>query len=422
MGKDTITRCCKLEVVELDADARRLLYDLASQLREAANFIWRQWEAWHTNRDTATALRACLAADKAWHQSDKATRGARPKWSVQPWPKELANELYHLTCRRFPGLNSRVIVLVLNQMRATITTKQSNAASTKWWIAILLDLDSRGRAKYPQPIPFDSANAKVLPADEKGRVWLEVRLDRIARAGKKTATSSLIRAALMTGGKRAAYARPAQQMADGSRKLSGAKLTYDAKKKKWFAALSYEADRVAVDLDPDRVAVLRPGTRHCWTLRLEGRTFRLGGRGHHVAHRRKSNLLQRWSRQHGYTYAPRRKGRGRDRALVPVFKLQSAWNNFTSGCNRLLVADVLQLCIDHRVGRVVLVGGDESRILATAGKMPDREDSTGWPWYQVEQFLQQSGQKINLQIELRSFCGGKFRRNRGGDKKLQASG
>jgi hypothetical protein len=407
---DSITRCCKLEVVELSSEHRKLMYDLSSQLREAANFIWRQWECWHTTRDTSTSLRHCLAADKAWHQSDKATRGGRPKWTVQPWPKELANELYHKITTRFPGLNSRVLVLLLNQMRQTVTTKQSSAAATKWWIAILLDLDSRGGSRYPQPIPFDSANAKVLPADEKGRVWFEARLNRIERPGKKTGTSTLIRAALKTGGKRAAYAQPAVQMASGDRKLAGAKLTYDAKKRKWFVALSYEVEREAIELDAGKIAVLRPGSRNCWTLRVAGRTWRLGGRGHHVAHKRKTNLLQRWSRQHGYTYSPKRKGRGRDRGLLPVFKLQSAWNNFTSGCNRLLIADVLQLCCDQGVGKVVLIGGHEDRLLATAGKVPDREDSTGWPWYQLEQFLQQSAQRLNVKIELRAFCGGKIGR------------
>lgn len=405
-------RTCKLEIVELDGDSRKLLYALASQMREAYNFVWRRWEAWHTAHDTSSKLRECLAADRAWREADTKTRGRRPKWNVQPWPNELAKELYHALARRCPGLNSRVLVLLLQRIRQVVTTKQSSAAATKWWIAILLDLDGRGSSRHPQPIPFDAANAKLLPADEKGRVWLEVRLDRIQRAGGKRGTSTVIRAALKTGGKRAHYARPAVQMAAGSRKMSGAQVIYDGTKKKWFAALTYEPDAPeAVLLDPGRTAILRPGRKSCWLLRLDGRTQRLGGRGHHVRHVRRSLLMQRWSRQHSYTYSPKRKGRGKDRALVPLFKLSNRWLNFTKSCNQQLVADVAERLLEHCAGKVVLVQQVRGEtVLATSGKIEGRNDSTSWPWYQVQQLLQQKCQRHNIEVVLRESFSGASRR------------
>lgn len=399
---------CKLEIVELAPDDRRLLYALATQLREVANFVWRQWEVWHTQRDTPTRLRALLEADRAWRALEKNQRGQRPKWDVQCWPNEFGKLLYHATARRFPGLNRRVLVLATQRIRQNCTTKQSTAVPMKWWIAILLDLDSRATARHAQPLPLDKANAKVLPADEQGRVWLEVRLDRIARDGLKTATSQAIRVALKTGGKRAGYARPVLEIAAGTRPLSGAQITYDAKRKKWFAALTFEeAKRPAVALESGRVAMLRPGrSRWCWTLRINGRTERLGGRGHHVAHVRKSLLLQRWGRQHIYTYSPRRKGRSRNRALQPLFKLTNRWRNFTKSCNQLLVAGVVERLLQAGCGQLVLVNGSDRRLLATAGKLPGREDATGWPWYQVEQLLQWKCQRYGIQVRLRSGFSG----------------
>jgi len=403
-------KTCKLEIVELDAGSRKLLYRLQEEMRMACNFIARQWESWHDQHGSCERVRVALAADKSWREADKGTRGARPKWSVQPWPNDFAKQLYRRLTRRCPSLHCRVLTLLLQRMRGVLTTKQSSAVAMKWWIAILLDLDSRPGYRHPQPLLFDAANAKVLPADEKGRVWLEVRLNRIERAGKN-ASSVPIKMALKTGGKRAWYARPAVQMASGERKLSGAMVTYHATKKKWFAVLTYSEDAPeAIMLDPDRVAILKPGRKNCWLLRLDGRTQKLGGRGHHVRHVRRSLLMQRWGRQHNYTYSPKRKGRGKQRALVPYFKLSNRWLNFTKSCNRQLTADVVERLLEHCAGKLVLVGGDNNRLLATAGKIEGREDSTGWPWYQAEHLLQQKCQRHNIQVALRdSFSGVKRR-------------
>jgi hypothetical protein len=279
---------CKLQVVELDLDHRRKLRALADEVRQAHNYIWRMWEHWHTERDSSAALRELLARDKAWRTGDKHTRGERPKWSVQCWPNEFANQTMKAVARRFPTVNSRVLSLLLQKIRGNVTTKQSSAAAMKWWIAILLDLDSRATARHPLPLAFDSANAKIFPCDDKGRVWLEVRLDRIERPGKAKGTSTPIRMALKTGGKRATYAKPAIEMAAGTRKLSGAQLQFDGTKNKWFACLTYEPDEIdKPQLNREAVAVLRPGRKSCWLLRVDGRTMRLAGRGHHVAHVRK---------------------------------------------------------------------------------------------------------------------------------------
>jgi hypothetical protein len=204
---------------------------------------------------------------------------------------------------------------------------------------------------------------------------------------------------------------PALQMAAGKRALSGAQLIYDSRQRNWFVSLSYEPDEIAKPaIDPEKTAVLRPGYLYCWWLRINGRSWWLGGRGHHVAYKRKSLLLQRLSRQHSYTYAPPRKGAGKDRALGPLFKLSLAWRNFTKGCNEVLTTEVVRRCVEAGCGQIVLVGGHPERVLSAAGKLPDHDDATGWPWHQVEQLLEQKANRYGITVRKRPFCGGKFRR------------
>lgn len=399
---------CKLQVVELAPEHRRTLRTLGDEVRQAHNYIWRMWEHWHTVRDSSAALRELLSRDKAWRTGDKVTRGERPKWTVQCWPNEFGNVIMKAVARRFPTVNSRCLSLLLQKIRGNCTTKQSSAAPMKWWIAILLDLDSRATARRPLPLSFDSGNAKIFPADERGRVWLEVRLDRIERPGKKKGASTPIRMALKTAGKRAAYSKPVIEMAAGKRKLSGAQLQFDSTKNKWFACLTYEPEEtIKPSLDHEAVAILRPGrSKSCWLLRMRGRTVRIGGRGHHVAHVRKSLLLQRWGRQHNYTYSPKRKGRGNLNAFAPIFKLTNRWLNFTKRCNEGLVADVCRECVERGIGRIVLVNGNATRLLAKAGKIEGREDSSGWPWYMVQNLLKQKAQKLGIAVEVcESFSG-----------------
>ena len=408
------TIALKLEVVELDGDARRAWYELACTMRELHNFVWRQWEAWHTTRDSSQKLREDFAAYSVWKQAPKKERGKKPVFRVQPWPNDFGKAVYHQCTERFPGLHCRCLVLALQKIRGNVTGKKSTATpALKWWQAILLDHDRRGNSRHPLPIPFDLANCEILPCDTKGRIEMRVRVDRISVTGKKNAISTVHEFKLKTGGKRWQYAKLAHECAAGRHKLRGSQLWYSARDKKWFACLTIDKPEAeAVELDPELAVILRPG-KHCnWRLRIKGATRTVAGRGNHVANVRKSVLLQRWSRQEGYRYAPKRKGRGIKKALAPLYKLQKRWNNFTRRLNDELTATVLALAIERGAGKIMLIGGDPRRRLATAGKIEGREDSTGWPWYQVEQLLEQKANRVGVEVVKRAFCGGDSRRNR----------
>lgn len=402
------TRTIKMEIVELDREHFAKLRELSRVMRELHNFVWRQWESWHTQQGSAERVRALIAADKAWREADKKDRGTRPKWDVKPWPNEFGKLVYHATCRRFPQVNSRVIVLAMQKIRQTVCTKNSSSkGGLKWWVAIMLDLDGRATHLRPMPIPLDKANAAILPGDKRGRVELEFRVDRIEREGKKNGASTLMRCKLKSGGKRAGYAQPAHEMAAGKRKLAGSQLFFDARKGKLFVALTYEAEARTADVDPAKVAIIRPGRNNCWLLRIDGYTRRLYGRGHHVAHKRKSLLMQRWGRQGSYRHAPPRKGRGTDRALQPLFQLSNAWNAFTRRMNDEATAGLLQMASDLGCGRILLFTGDSSRLLARAGKVEGREDSTGWPWYQFAAILNQKANRVGVDVVEKPLFGGR---------------
>jgi len=407
---NTHTITVKLEIVELDKDERLKWYRLAEQIQELSNLVWRLWEVYHTMNDSASKLRQLLDADAAWKAAPKKTRGKRPKWNVEPYPALLGKWVYHQAKQEFPDLNSRTLVLAIQKIRQTICTKKQAGSRLKWWQAILLNRSGRASYLHPQPIPFDTANAQLLRADEKGRCWLRVRVDRIARVGKKTATSTPVDFALKTGGKRWDYARHVHRALDGETTLRGSSLFYDWRKKKWFACLVFDVEKQSVPLDESKTAILRPGkTKSNWLIRIGGKTMRIGGRGHYVAHVRKGLLLQRWGRQESYRDAPPRKGRGKNRVLVPVFKLQSRWTNMTKRMNDSLAALTVELCKQHGVGSLIFINGDESRLLASAGKVTDRNDSTAWPWHQCEQIIEQHANRIGLTVTKKQLASARNR-------------
>lgn len=416
------TRIVKLEIVELSKESREILFAVADELRAGVNWWWRNWEKYHTDRDSPRLLVQEIEADRVWRKADKATRGDRPPLSVSPIPNDLNRFLGTGTAKRCPSVNSRVVTLTVNKLGKTLRTMQSTAAACKWWRAILLDLDSRGCARKAQPVPLDRVNCKIEPCDEKGRVRISFRCDRLL-AGSR-ASSTIIEAKLKTDGKRADYAKPAHEIAVGIRPLKQVTLTWDGKNRKWFAALAYQAEELPkAEVDPNRVAVLRPGTKTCWRLRLPGgRTIRLGGRPNHVRHVRRSLLLQRWGRQHGYTFHPSRKGLGRDRALSPMFKLTLRWNNFTRRCNDAVACQLVELLAEHGCGRVVILSGDETRCLASAGKIEGREDASGWPWYQFGQICEQKLSRVAIAADVKPILSQRKASKSGRGKQLENVG
>ena len=50
------TKTVKLEIVELEPSDRERLKVASRTMRELSNFVWRQWEAWHTVNETAAKL------------------------------------------------------------------------------------------------------------------------------------------------------------------------------------------------------------------------------------------------------------------------------------------------------------------------------------------------------------------------------
>ena len=405
------TLTLRLEAVELTTEARQQWYARACEMRDLNNFVWRQWEAWHTQRDSTRLLREDLDNYAAWKETPKKERGEKPTFRVQAWHADFATELYHAARERFPALATRVLTLAIQKIRGNVVTKKSIAVpSLKWWQAILIDRDRRGSSKHPQPIPFDRSKCKLLPCDSLGRISMEVSVDRVERPGKKTALGTVHEFFLKTGGKRRKYAQLAHELAAGQHKLRGSQLVYNANKKKWFVCLTIDQPDTPAEVDAEQVAVLRAGTRVNWKLRINGTSNKLGGRGHHVAHVRRGLLLQRWGRQESYRHAPARKGRGKQNALAPLFKLQNRWNNFTRRLNDELVTQVVQTLVETGTGTLVLVGGDAQRLLAVAGKIEGREDSTGWPWHQLEQLLEQKCNKFGIAVVKRAFCGGKHKR------------
>jgi hypothetical protein len=86
--------------------------------------------------------------------------------------------------------------------------------------------------------------------------------------------------------------------------------------------------------------------------------------------------------------------------------LTNRWINFTKRCNEGIVIDATRICCERGIGKMILVNGNDTRLLATAGKIEGRQDSTGWPWYQVQNLMKQKSQKLGIAVDVReSFSG-----------------
>lgn len=386
----------KLEVIGFDdAEQRAALYRLAKDCQQIVNRIWQVWEAWHVRTDSRTKIIASLNADAEWKS---AHIGERPKWQIECFPKiegqknkkgnpmTLRNLIEADLAEKFPHIHKRVMTLLANDTCKTIGATKAARGSLAGWTAILLNRQSRPSATRPIPIPFDRANSKVVASDHDHVLY--VRLDR---HGDRTVSEFQPFKLHTHGQKCAKYIRPLLRIEGGEWEFKGSSLYYDSRKKKWFALVVCDAGAAEKAIvKPGTVALLRCGREHPIQLRAAGRRrfLRGFGRGEVVASIRRQLLTQRWNRQANYQLAgSANKGHGRERALGPVYLLSRRWKDFTKRYNHTLTTAVVNLCVAEGIETLVYVPPRGERFLSVAGKVPNREDSTGWDFFQIGSFL-----------------------------------
>lgn len=404
-------RVSKFEVYRINADdpksVRQRWHKTADFIQEMTNFIWQSWLVWHVQNESAAKIRQYLNALALWRETKQ---GDKPKLDLFAVSAELQKHLYDGLTATFPEVHSRVLVLLLQIVTKKIKERKAAKGNLSGWMAILLHRESLPSSTRPQPIPYDRQNASVIPPLADGDNYrLRLRVDRIEREGKP-ALSTIDEVELLTKRRGiAGHAAILQRICAGETKFAGSSLQWSDQRKKWFALVCWDDQQDSPELDAASTAILRPATKHPWTLVLpSGKRWR-GGNGRHVGAVRQQLLTQRWNRQAGYRYAgSANKGHGLNRALGPLFKLSLRWKDFVKTCNHHLTIEIVRDCVRENVGTLFYLqpAGEkrDRRFLATAGKIPGRDDSTGWDWHQVAAMLGYKCREAGIKLVVRK-CG-----------------
>lgn len=374
------------------ADRLKLYEQISRTIQYAANQIVSRWLAYHDEAGTRRHVAAYVAALAAWHKADTVDRGPKPKYEgAKCITPELQKILYYEITRAYPEIHGRVLSLELQRRVKTLNEMKAAYGNLAGWMAVMLYRQGAPSFEHPLPIPIDKKHSRIERPDEPGKPYkLVVHGDRLEGTGKQcTSTEDVFE--LVTQTKRASKIMPIlTRVIAGEYDYCGSNLYFDDRDGKWYLLLCYRRTKLAKQsAGTGGVAYLYAGTRHCWRFRSHGRTRSIHGwSGRHVEHVRRICLQQRWGRQDGYRYAgSANKGHGRNRAMTPFFRLSKRWKDFVKTDNHTMTRRVLEACLLDDVHTLVYCqprdAFADTRLLARAGKVEGRHDSTGWDWHQV---------------------------------------
>ena len=396
------------EIVGLDTETNNRWRMLANTVKRVTNCYWRSWLVGHTIEGNVEPTQQYLAELQAWYKAG--SKGLKPRNKVQELPPAVVEWIGKET-KRYAVVNDRCVQLVLSIQRKELFKPSSKGVIPRW-VRILADDGEFPSSSSPQPIPFDRKNSGIIvPTSDGGDFQLRVRVDRIARVGKKALSTQDV-VCLGTRGKKGIRQREILwKIAQGREYVfCGSQLVYKETKRKWFAHIAYRIKKeVKPELDSGRVAFLRPAKKRPWWLRIAGYHHYLGGKtGKFVAHVRRQLLTDRWDREEGYQYAgSAARGHGRTRALGRIPMLKTRWKDFVKSANQQLAHDVIAMCVEKGCGRLIYfrpIGSMvENRFLYTAGKVPEKRDNTGWDWGQVEKFLSEKCHQLGIDFTVHRF-------------------
>lgn len=409
----TAIRITSFEVDSVAGDWRettRRWHETSDLCKQVANFIWQSWELHHVAGGSPQKLREWLNA-RQQHGVKEAG-----KCPVQAMDNKLSNDIYHGITKTFPRLHTRVVVLLMNTITSDLKRHKAASGSLPGTSAVLLCQQARPSFSRPYPIPFDKDNCTIVPPSERGQNYqLKLRTWRVEEDGKTQMASVIDTVTLRCKGRRVqSQVAILARIASGEYAFRGSKLVYSKAKRKWFAQIAYRmpvAEKQGVDAE--RTALLRPsrgaGRNHQfgWSLRGPGFRRHPGGRLRCVPEIRRALLRQRWSRQSNYRVAGgSTKGHGTRRATAAAWKLHQRWKDFCKRLNHSVASEVVGWCVANRIGRLVYVQPSgalaERSFLGWAGKVEGREDSTGWPWFQVQTFLGYRCNQAGITLVVRS--------------------
>lgn len=380
------------------AEAKRMWRGVSIEVQRVLNRMGFAWRLWHEKKKSPAVLRRWMAEYEAWVKADKKGRGKKPLCPIQAVPKECSNAIYHDLAKQFKSIHGRCIVLAMNRQLRIIAKKKASKSAYGRWMKVLLNEDSHESFARPQPIPFDSKKSSgtatlLPPATDKDPWRVSFRVDRFegkTRAGKKKGDSHEFVAVLKSTGRKCQGIRKMlERCHSGEWKFCGSLLVEESKG--WDIKFCYQMPTPErADVDPERVAYLWPRTDWPFSLRIPGRTMRVGGRGKLIAHKR----LQYFRTK------DQRKEAAKLRRSKMIYPHRHSLADFKMTFNRQLCAQVMRVCQEHRIGTVVWcepsTTRNDTRFVVKEGQ------KESWPWYLVKTYLEQAGAKLGIAIVARA--------------------
>lgn len=392
-----------------DADVKARWKSLAETMKQIANRLWQVWEHWHLDNNTPNKQRRYLDELAAWRESDKTTRGDKPKPPVEPVPKELQNLLYGTISREFPTVNKRTIVLFMNRIVGTMKSRKAAHGSLPGWVSILLCHEAKPSFTEPLPIPFDaqlkSPMSRLIPPTADKPNWT-LRLQGVDR-DQVTGKTIPVDCELMTKRRKAiSIVRQLEQIQAGKALFRGSNLLY--RRGKWFVQICIERDEDRPILTLERKAVLMPGRSDPWLLLSDGKLEWRGGTGRHVESVRRKLATERRERQDQYRWASSsQKRHGRERATAAWRKLETRWKEFGKRYNHEVTSKLVSELVSRGIGSLEYwqPAGDKrlSRFLSKAGKSDEIRESTLWDYFQIKTMLAYKCERAGIAFTCRTF-------------------
>lgn len=409
---------------------------IATEVQRLYNRTWREFRQYHEDKghdklvaewmvqiekyekDSTEAFRAeyakrniarlsDLPSDQREETKKKAKEAVRkllgdpPKCPVNPMPKDLRSHIGKLVTQHFQ-MNSRVGTVGLNTLVKDITKHRAAKGRLKRWQRVLVDLEGQCFNK-PQPIPFDTQNAAIIPpedpTDDKAEWMMKLRLDR-GHAPKTQCIPDIV--SLKTEGKKLHNLRRVlRDCVLGTLKFCGSNLIRD-ESGCWYIHLCYQERKLEpIPTDPNKTATLRPMVTHPLGLFIGDERERwIGGRGRVVIYMRKRFNAKRGSMRELYKSGGKR-GHGRSRTK----KYYLALNCLARGkktLNQQWARDAFRYIQEKGVGKLVFCRPTEQSakrtFLFTAGSHDERPDT--WPWHILETCLSNICSRLGVEFSV----------------------
>lgn len=192
------------------------------------------------------------------------------------------------------------------------------------------------------------------------------------------------------------------KLVSGEYKLGRVGISYDQRKRKWYALISWTAE-VEIANQTGQSAACNMGVNvFMQAVAEDGAAHRVDGADILVTRKRFAH--RRWSIQKALdTMGTGSRGHGRKRRLMPLTKIEDAEGRWAQTKCRMVAAELLKWCGRHRVGRLILEDLSEVRDSVSADEPAAvRRMVHQWPFYELRLAIERQAQEHGVTVELKS--------------------